>query len=279
LGSSGTVRSFLAELALKRGVAASTQNQAFCALLFLMREVLGRDTACLNSLRAKSGPHLPVVFSEKEVAQLLGLVHGTPGLMLRLCYGSGLRVSECVSLRVKDLDFDSGLLIIRRGKGDKNRTTLLPGCIVPLLKAHLDRIKEIHQRELAAGRGNVELPYELATKYPRAAWEWAWQYVFPAKGVSVDPRSGAIRRHHLMENVLQRVMKQALVASGIPKHAGVHTLRHSFATHLLMRGVNIREVQEYLGHRSLETTMIYTHVIRTLSPTAVSPLDALARGG
>jgi integrase len=147
---------------LKRGVAASTQNQAFCALLFLMREVLGRDTACLNSLRAKSGPHLPVVFSEKEVAQLLGLVHGMPGLMLRLCYGSGLRVSECVSLRVKDLDFEQGLLYVRRGKGDKDRTTLLPGCIRPLLKEHLERVKKIHGRELAAGRGDMELPDRLA---------------------------------------------------------------------------------------------------------------------
>ena len=270
-----TARAFLAQLALQRGVAASTQNQAFSAVLFLLREVLGRDTVVLNSVRAKRGPYLPVVFSEREVTQVLGLVDGTAGLMLRLIYGGGLRVGECVSLRVKDLDFEHGILYVRRGKGDKDRSTLLPSCLLAALKTHLARIQEIHNKELAEGHGDVELPYGLAAKYPKAAWEWAWQYVFPAKDCSVDPRSGAVRRHHISEEVLQRVMRQALVRSGIPKHAGPHTLRHSFATHLLMRGVNIREVQEYLGHRSVETTMIYTHVMRGLASTAVSPVDAL----
>ena len=272
-----TARAFLAQLALQRNVAASTQNQAFSAVLFLLREVLGRDTVMLNSVRAKRGPYLPVVLSEREVTQVLGSVDGTAGLMLRLIYGGGLRVGECVSLRVKDLDFDHGILYVRRGKGDKDRSTLLPNCLLGSLKTHLARIQEIHNKELSEGHGDVELPFELAAKYPKAAWEWAWQYVFPAKDRSVDPRSGAVRRHHIGEDVPQRVMRQALVRSGIPKHAGVHTLRHSFATHLLMRGVNIREVQEYLGHKSVETTMIYTHVMRGLASTAVSPLDSLEK--
>lgn len=275
-----SARAFLGELAVQRGVAASTQNQAFSALLFLFREILGQDTAGLNSVRAKRGPHLPVVLTEKEVAQVLSeLDDGTTGLMLRLIYGSGLRVSECVRLRVKDFDLEQGLVTVRASKGDKDRTTLLPGCLSGPLKAHLECVKALHERELAAGHGDVELPYALQAKYPKAAWEWCWQYVFPAAGYSTDPRSGAVRRHHIGEEVLQRAMRQAIIRSGITKHAGVHTLRHSFATHMLMRGVNIREVQEYLGHNSVETTMIYTHVMRGLASTAVSPLDRLAATG
>lgn len=272
-----TARAFLGELAVQRGVAASTQNQAFSALLFLLREVLGQDASELNSVRAKRGPHLPVVLTEKEVAQVLSELDGTTGLMLRLIYGSGLRVSECTRLRVKDLDLEQGLVTVRASKGDKDRTTLLPGCLIGPLKAHLERVKELHNRELLEGHGDVEMPYALHVKYPKAAWEWCWQYVFPASGYSTDPRSGAVRRHHVGEEVLQRAMRQAVIRSGITKHAGVHTLRHCFATHMLMRGVNIREVQEYLGHNSIETTMIYTHVIRGLASTAVSPLDLLAR--
>ena len=196
--------------------------------------------------------------------------------MLRLIYGSGLRVSECTRLRVKDLDFEQGLLTVRAGKGDKDRTTLLPACLATPLKAHLERVKALHVKELAAGHGDVELPYALQNKYPKAAWEWGWQYVFPAAGLSVDPRSGAVRRHHVGDEVLQRAMRQAVLREGIAKHAGVHTLRHSFATHMLMRGVNIREVQDLLGHSSVETTMIYTHVMRGLGSATVSPLDALA---
>jgi integron integrase len=270
-----TARAFLAELALRRRVAASTQNQAFSALLFLLREVLGADTAGLDSVRARRGPRLPVVFSERAVALILPGVEGTVGLMLRLIYGSGLRVSECTRLRVKDLDFDQELLTVRASKGDKDRTTLLPSSLVEPLKGHLERVKALHERDLADGHGDVELPYALEAKYPKAAWEWAWQYVFPAAGYSADPRSGVVRRHHAGEEVLQRAVRQALVRAGITKHASVHTLRHSFATHLLMRGVNIREVQEYLGHKSVETTMIYTHVMRGLTSMAVSPLDAL----
>jgi integron integrase len=273
-----SVRAFLGELALQRGVAASTQNQAFSALLFLLREVLGQDTAGLDSVRAKRGPHLPVVLTEGEVARVLAAVAGTTGLMLRLVYGSGLRVSECTRLRVKDLDFERGLVSVR-AKGDKDRTTLLPGCLAGPLRAHLEGVRALHEQELAAGHGDVELPYALQVKYPRAAWEWCWQYVFPAAGYSTDPRSGAVRRHHVGEEVLQRAMRQAVLRAAITKHAGVHTLRHSFATHLLMRGVNIREVQEYLGHNSVETTMIYTHVMRGLGSTALSPLDQLLADG
>ena len=272
-----SARAFLAQLALQRGVAASTQNQAFSAVLFLLREVLGRDTVCLNSVRAKRGPHLPVVMSEQEVAKVLGFVEGTAGLMLRLAYGGGLRVSECTSLRVKDLDFDQGLIFVRDGKGDKDRATLLPSCLHAALKVHLARVKTLHDEELAQGHGDVELPYALATKYPKAAWQLAWQYVFPARGRSVDPRSGAVRRHHVDEQVLRRIMRDAVDRAEITKHVGPHTLRHSFATHLLMRGVNIREVQEYMGHKSVETTMIYTHVMRSLNSTAISPLDAMGK--
>jgi len=270
-----TARSFLADLAIQRGVAASTQNQAFSAILFLLREVLAQDIKGLDAVRARRGPRLPVVLSDAEVKQVLSGTAGTVGLMLRLIYGGGLRVTECTRMRVKDLDFDQGLLFVRGGKGDKDRTTLFPKCLFEPLRDHLVRVKMLHDKELAEGGGDVELPYALAAKYPKAAWEWSWQYVFPAKDKSVDPRSGAVRRHHVDEQVLQRAMREAVIRAGIAKPAHVHTLRHSFATSLLLRGVNIREVQQYLGHSSVETTMIYTHVIRGLDSTAQSPLDAL----
>ena len=270
-----TARTFLADLAIQRGVAASTQNQAFSAILFLLREVLAQDIKGLDAVRARRGPRLPVVLSDAEVKQVLSGTAGTVGLMLRLIYGGGLRVTECTRMRVKDLDFDQGLLFVRGGKGDKDRTTLFPKCLFEPLRDHLGRVKMLHDKELAEGGGDVELPYALAAKYPKAAWEWSWQYVFPAKDKSVDPRSGAVRRHHVDEQVLQRAMREAVIRAGIAKPAHVHTLRHSFATSLLLRGVNIREVQQYLGHSSVETTMIYTHVIRGLDSTAQSPLDAL----
>ena len=270
-----TARAFLSDLAIQRGVAASTQNQAFNALLFLLREVLAQDVRGLDAVRARRGPRLPVVLSDPEVKQVLGMTSGTVGLMLRLIYGGGLRVTECTRMRVQDLDFAQGLLYVRAGKGDKDRTTLFPKCLFGPLREHLARVKTLHEKELAEGGGDVELPYALARKYPKAEREWAWQYVFPAKDKSVDPRSGAVRRHHVDEQVLQRAMREAVVRAGIAKPAHVHTLRHSFATSLLLRGVNIREVQQYLGHASVETTMIYTHVIRGLDSTAESPLDAL----
>lgn len=270
-----TARTFLADLAVQQGVAASTQNQAFNAILFLLREVLGQDAVRLDSVRARRSPHLPLVLSEGEVKKVLDKVDGIIGLILRLIYGSGLRISECLRLRVKDLDFDNRLVMVRSGKGNKDRSTLLPGCLVDPLRSHLEDVKALHDQDLATGYGDVELPYALSKKYPKAAWEWAWQYCFPARYRSIDPRSNAVRRHHVDEQVLQRAMRVAVVEAGITKPAHVHTLRHSFATALLLHGVNIREVQQYLGHSSVETTMIYTHVIRGLDSTAISPLDAM----
>lgn len=268
-----TLRTFLSFLATVRNVAASTQNQAFCAVLFLFREVLKIEIKAMQAVRAKRGPKLPVVLSVEETKRVLNAVTGTKHLLLAVTYGAGLRVSETVRLRVKDLDFDNLLVFVRDGKGNKDRSTLLSGKIVEPLKTHLEKVKKLHEEDLAKGHGEVYLPHALDVKYPNAAREWAWQYVFPAKNLAVDPRSGKVRRHHIGDVVLQRVMKEAMHRTGIAKHASVHTLRHSFATHLLMKGVNIREVQEYLGHANVETTQIYTHVIRTLSNVAQSPLD------
>ena len=270
-----STRAYLSYLATARNVAASTQNQAFNAILFLLREVLKQESIELKSVRAKRGPKLPVVLSEDEVRRVLDAVSGTRRLLLELTYGAGLRVSETVRLRVKDIDYDSRLVIVRSGKGDKDRSTLLSRRVVEPLKAHLVKVRELHGKDLALGRGDVFLPGALDVKYPNAGRDWCWQYVFPSAGLSTDPRSGKVRRHHIGEVVLQRAMREAVHRAGIEKPATVHTLRHSFATHLLMQGVNIRELQEYLGHASVETTMIYTHVIRTLTNKAESPLDRL----
>ncbi|OGV65774.1 MAG: hypothetical protein A3K19_25795 [Lentisphaerae bacterium RIFOXYB12_FULL_65_16] len=273
------IKDFLSHLALQGKVSASTQNQAFNALLFLFREVWTENLGDVSdTLRAKRGLKLPVVLSVEEVRELFRHVSGVPGLMLRTTYGGGLRVSEVGRLRVKDIDFTERLLYVRSGKGDKDRTTLLADAVVPELKAHLDEVWALHKADLAAGHGAVYLPDALERKYPNAAKEWCWQYVFPARGLSVDPRSSTVRRHHLTDKSVQDAMHQAVRAAGIQKPASVHTLRHSFATHLLLQGVNIRQVQEYLGHEKLETTMIYTHVLRGMSPPATSPLDALGVG-
>ncbi len=273
--AAGSVRSFLSHLALDRNVASSTQNQAFNALIFLFRETLGRDLAEIGAVRARRGRKLPVVLSADEVRRLLEQVEGTHALMLRLTYGGGLRVSETIRLRVKDLDFENDLLFVRSGKGDKDRATLLPHSLHEELKAHLDRVKDLHDMDLAKGFGEVFLPGALDKKYPQAPREFKWQYVFPARNLSVDPRSGKARRHHVSEKVMQHALSKAVKAAEIYKHVTVHTLRHSFATHLLMSGTNIREVQELLGHKSLETTMIYTHVVKEMSAKPKSPLDML----
>ena len=270
-----TLQNFLSTLAIERHVAASTQNQAFNGLLFLFREVFAIDPGPVKAVRAKRGVRLPVVLSEDEVRRLLEQVDGTSGLMLKLAYGSGMRVSEVVRLRVQDLDFAQRLITVRSGKGDKGRTTLFPLKLVEPLREHLERVKPLHEKDLSQGHGAVYLPDALSVKYPNAARQWGWQYVFPSRSLSVDPRSGVVRRHHVDDKVLQLAMRQAVVRAGITKPATVHTLRHSFATHLLISGVNIREVQQYLGHSSLETTMVYTHVIRNLSNIAESPLDRL----
>ncbi len=269
-------KNFLSHLALKRGVSSSTQNQAFNAILFLFRYVLGIDTSGLgDSLRAKQGKKLPAVFTIEEVKLLFSNMRGTPRLIAELLYGSGLRIMELARLRVKDVDFGANTIFVRSGKGDKDRATVLPAAARERLLAHIEKVKAVHENDLKNGLGNVYMPDALARKYPSSAKEWAWQYVFPSDKLSVDPRTGKAGRHHITDKAIQSAVKTALQRAGIHKHASVHTLRHSFATHLLQAGVNIREVQDLLGHKNVETTMIYTHVLRNMSNAPKSPLDAL----
>jgi len=270
------VRDFLGYLAIKRRVASSTQNQAFNALLFLFREVLKIDLHDLSkTVRAKRGPKLPAVLTQDEVRSLLEHLTGRELLVVHILYGTGMRLMEVARLRVQDIDFGLKSIIVRAGKGDKDRMTVLPDAVKNKLEEHLAAVKKIHEQDLVKGFGEVYLPEALNRKYPNAAKEWRWQYVFPAAALSVDPRSGKVRRHHISPSSIQKVVAEAVRKAGIPKHATVHTLRHSFATHLLMDGVNIREVQELLGHKNVETTMIYTHVLRNMSKAPKSPLDTL----
>jgi integron integrase len=272
-------KNFLSHLALVQRVSASTQNQAFNAILFFFRYVLGKEVGNLaDTVRAKRGQKLPVVFSVEEVKRLLACMNGKDLLITGLLYGAGLRLMELARLRVKDIDMDLNTLTVRSGKGDKDRTTILPATVKDQLKNHLIEAKSLHESDLSRGYGEVHLPDALSRKYPNAGKEWAWQYVFPANNLSVDPRSGRVARHHISDSAIQEVIKKAIRKAGIPKHASVHTLRHSFATHLLMNGVNIREVQELLGHKNVETTMIYTHVLRDMSKAPKSPLDLLLEG-
>ena len=269
-------KDFLSHLAMKERVAASTQNQAFNAVLFLYRHVLGKETGDLgNTVRAKRGQKLPTVFTVEEMKQLFGQMNGIYRLIAELLYGSGMRVMELARLRVKDIDFSAETIFVRSGKGDKDRSTVLPSAVKERLLEHLKGVKELHEKDLTAGYGEVQMPDALGRKYPNAGKEWAWQYVFPSMKLSVDPRSGRAGRHHISDNPIQEAVKNALRKAGIPKHASVHTLRHSFATHLLQSGVNIREVQDLLGHKHVETTMIYTHVLRNMSNAPKSPLDSL----
>lgn len=259
------VRDFLSHLAMRQRVAASTQNQAFSALLILGRDVLGVELGDLSkTVRARRGPRLPVVLSIEEVEALLEQLQGTFKLVAQLIYGGGLRVMEACHLRVKDFDFEEGLIFVRGGKGDKDRATLLARAAMPVLREHLERIRQVHESDLALGHGEVELPGALAVKYPNAGREWAWQWAFPSRVLRVDSRSGKVRRWHVTDSAIQQAVRTALRKTGIAKHAGVHSLRHSFATHLLQSGVNIRRIQELLGHSSVDTTMIYTHVVKTL---------------
>lgn len=266
---------FLSHLAVERNVAAATQNQALAALLFLYKQVLGRDLAWLDGMvRAKRPVRLPVVLSPLEAEALLAQLKGVHGLMAGLLYGSGLRLMECLRLRVKDVDFAYRQILVRDGKGEKDRVTMLPERLVQTLHAQLGEAKRLHSIDLREGHGEVHLPYALARKYPRAGYEWAWQYVFPSEARSVDPDGGVIRRHHLHDSVLHRALKQAAANAGLTKPVSAHVLRHSFATHLLQSGYDIRTVQELLGHSDVSTTMIYTHVLNKGGRGVCSPLDA-----
>jgi integron integrase len=270
------VTRFLSNLAVRGKVSASTQNQAFSALLFLFRDVLKRELTGLDeALRARRPPRLPQVLSPAEVATLLRCLKGTPWLMASLMYGAGLRLLECARLRIKDLDFDRNEITVHDGKGRKDRVTVFPARLVTPLRKHLDRTRVQHGRDRATGGGSVALPHALDRKYPNAPWEWAWQWVFPATRVYVDEATGVIRRHHLHESVMQRAFKEALRESGVEKAATCHTLRHSFATHLLEGGYDIRTIQELLGHSDVATTMIYTHVLNRGGRGVKSPLDSI----
>jgi integron integrase len=270
------VTEFLNFLARERDVAASTQNQALSALLFLYREVLQRPFGWLNGLeRARMPTRKPTVLSRDEARRLLAALRGPRWIMASLLYGAGLRLRECLKLRVKDVDFDYRQILVRDGKGAKDRVTMLPAAVIEPLRLHLERARTLHERDVGSGCGDVELPDALARKYPKAPYEWAWKFVFPSHKLSTDPRTGVIRRHHVYENYLIRAVKQAAHAAGIAKHVSCHTLRHSFATHLLESGHDIRTVQELLGHASVETTMIYTHVMNKGGRGVPSPLDRM----
>lgn len=269
------VTAFLNHLAAERHVAAATQNQALAALLFLYKEVIAEPLPWLDEVvHAKRPVRRPSVLTAGEAHKLLAKMHGTKWLMGSLLYGAGLRLRECLNLRVKDVDFGYQQILVRDGKGGKDRITILPGQVVEPLQTHLARVKRLHERDVEEGYGDVELPDALMRKYPRAQYEWAWKFVFPSYKRSVDPRTGVIRRHHVYENYLIRGVKEAARAAGIAKHVSCHTLRHSFATHLLENGYDIRTVQELLGHSSVETTMIYTHVMNKGGRGVKSPLDA-----
>ena len=270
------LRDFLTHLAVHQRVSASTQNQAQSAVLFLCREVLALEVDGLaDTPRAKRGQRLPVVISVPETATLLGAMRGTARLMAFLIYGGGLRVSECCELRVKDLDFANNLILIRSGKGDKDRSTLLPESGRDALRAQLSSVEVLYQADRRADLAGAWSPDSLERKYPYAGKEFGWFWVFPSRSLFTDPRAGVVRRHHLDESVVQKAVKAAAKTAKLHKPVPVHTLRHSFATHLLLNGVDIRQIQDYLGHASVETTMIYTHVVKDLRNPARSPLDLL----
>jgi integron integrase len=270
------IEAFLTDLAVQGHVAAATQNQAMNALVFLYKRVLNHAMEDrINAVRADKKINVPVVMTREEVATILSQLDGTPQLVAKLLYGSGLRIMEAVRLRVKDIDFPMKQLTVRSGKGDKDRFTTCPATLTPLLQNHLARVKTLHQQDLAQGHGEVYLPYALARKYPHTAKEWGWQYVFPARDIAVDPRSGVTRRHHVDPSVVNKAIKVAVRRAGLTKHISAHTFRHSFATHLLQRGTDIRTIQQLLGHNDVATTMIYTHVLQQGGQGVPSPLDDL----
>lgn len=275
------VNAFLSFLAVEENVSASTQAQALSALVFLYRHVLDDPLPWIEDIVRASRPRrLPVVFSREEVAALLGSMESTARLVASILYGGGLRLLEALRLRVKDVDFAANLLVVREGKGSKDRRTMLPETLRPALHEQIAVVRRLHARDVAAGAGEVWLPDAMSRKDPGAARQLAWQYVFPASRLSLDPRSGVWRRHHLDESAVQRAVKAAVRAAGIEKRGGCHALRHSFATHLLEDGYDIRTIQELLGHADVKTTMIYTHVLQQTGGRGVrSPMDTLAKRG
>ena len=269
-------QNFISHLATRMRVSASTQNQAFCALLFLLREILGLEVGVLeNTVRAKRGEHLPTVLSVEEVRRLFGQMTGTLRLMAELLYGGGLRISECCNLRVKDIDFGMNQLYVRAGKGNKDRTTLLPERLKRALEEHLKRVRGLFDEDRQANVAGVAMPDALDRKLPNASKEWAWFWAFPSRTLAIDPETQIVRRWHVADSSIQRMIGDAARKANITKRVTPHCLRHSFATHLLVNGVDIRQVQELLGHANVETTMIYLHVARGLRAPPRSPLDQL----
>lgn len=270
------IRQFLTHLAVNARVSASTQNQALNALVFLYKQVLKKELGDFGAvIRAKRPKRLPVVLTRKEVLAIFAQLEGTPLLMIQLIYGTGMRLMECLRLRVKDVDFERQIITIRQGKGDRDRVAMLPQTIRPVLERHMERVRARHEMDLKEGTGTVFLPDALARKYPDAETDFIWMYAFPSKSLSVDPRTGVLQRHHIHPNTLQKIFYEALKRARVNKPAHIHTLRHSFATHLLETGTDIRTVQELLGHQHVQTTMIYTHVLNRPGISVTSPLDRM----
>jgi integron integrase len=270
------VSAFLEWLAMRQRISASTQNQALCALLFLYREVLRLDIGAIQQVpRARTPTRLPVVLSRDEVGRLLKALTGTDWIIVALLYGAGLRLQDCLGLRVKDVDFDLNQIVVRRGKGQKDRRTMLPALVKERLQSQLAGVRQQHERDLRQGVGRAVMPFALDRKYPAASTEWKWQFVFPAARICRDPQWGPPSRYHLHESVVQKAVADAARAAGITKHVGPHTMRHSFATHLLEDGYDIRTVQELLGHADVSTTMTYLHVLNRGALGVRSPLDRL----
>ncbi|MBW2559081.1 MAG: integron integrase [Deltaproteobacteria bacterium] len=270
------IESFLTHLAVDKDVAPSTQNQAMNALVFLYKHVLKQSLDQeINAVRATRKITIPVVMTREEVARIIALMEGVPQLVVKLLYGSGLRIMEAARLRVQDIDYNFKQITVRSGKGGKDRITTFPISVIPLLQNHLAKVRVIHKRDLDQGYGEVYMPNALARKYTNAAKEWNWQYVFPARNISVDPRGGKVRPHHVDPSVVNKAIKAAVHKAGLTKRISAHTFRHRFATHLLQRGTDIRTIQALLGHKDVATTMIYTHVLQQGGQGVLSPLDDL----
>jgi integron integrase len=269
------INQFITHLVVERKISESTQNQALSAILFLYRYVLEipLEEAALTPLRPQKSKRVPTVLSKEEVRAVIGRLNGVYKLMAQILYGSGLRLMECLRLRIKDVDFENHQIIVRDGKGGDDRLTMLPDSLVAPLRGHLAQVEATHRQDLANGFGTVYLPYALGKKYPNAHREWLWQFVFPAPDISRDPRTGITQRHHIHETALQKAVKEATQTANIQKRVSPHTFRHSFATHLLQNGYDIRTVQELLGHKDVKTTMIYTHVLNRGGLAVKSPLD------